>query len=73
MPTYTYDCENCGRFDYIQSMRDITLAYCPKCHGNVKKIFAASPVIFNGSGFYSTDKNSSSSTGSTKKNGNTDF
>jgi predicted nucleic acid-binding Zn ribbon protein len=37
-------------------MRDSTLAYCPTCMASVEKIFSASPVIFNGSGFYSTDK-----------------
>jgi putative FmdB family regulatory protein len=55
MPTYTYRCNSCGEFDYVQSMRDITLAYCPKCMGTVEKLFSASPIIFNGSGFYSTD------------------
>lgn len=55
MPTYTYRCESCGDFDYIQSMRDIVLAYCPTCHGKVIKLFNPSPVIFNGPGFYSTD------------------
>lgn len=55
MPTYRYRCGVCGEFDYVQSMRDIRLAYCPTCMGAVEKVFAASPVIFNGSGFYSTD------------------
>lgn len=55
MPTYTYRCDVCGVFEYRQSMRDTRLAYCPTCHGKVEKLFNASPVIFNGSGFYSTD------------------
>ena len=55
MPTYTYRCRFCGEFDYQQSMRDTTLSYCPKCHGEVTKLFQAVGVSFNGSGFYSTD------------------
>jgi putative FmdB family regulatory protein len=48
----------CGEFDYVQSMRDSTLAYCPTCMGMVEKLFSSAPIIFNGSGFYSTDKKS---------------
>jgi predicted nucleic acid-binding Zn ribbon protein len=36
-------------------MRDMTLAYCPACHGKVIKMFQAVGVNFKGSGFYSTD------------------
>jgi putative FmdB family regulatory protein len=55
MPTYRYRCNVCGEFDYVQSMRDMTLAYCPTCMARVEKVFSSAPVIFNGSGFYSTD------------------
>jgi len=55
VPVYTYKCEFCGDFDYHQSIRDTTLAYCPGCHGNVTKMFQAVGIKFNGSGFYSTD------------------
>jgi putative FmdB family regulatory protein len=55
MPTYRYRCNICGEFDYQQSMNDSSLAYCPTCVGPVKKLFNSSPIIFNGSGFYSTD------------------
>jgi putative FmdB family regulatory protein len=55
MPTYRYRCNVCGDFDYIQSIRDMTLAYCPTCMGRVEKVFSSAPVIFNGPGFYSTD------------------
>jgi predicted nucleic acid-binding Zn ribbon protein len=45
-------------------MRDTRLAYCPTCMGKVEKVFTSAPVIFNGSGFYSTDgkKNNSAKT-----------
>jgi putative FmdB family regulatory protein len=55
MPTYRYRCNVCGEFDYVQSIRDMTLAYCPTCMARVEKVFSSAPVIFNGSGFYSTD------------------
>jgi putative FmdB family regulatory protein len=55
MPTYRYRCTVCGDFDYVQSMNDKSLSHCPTCLGGVEKIFTPSPIIFNGSGFYSTD------------------
>jgi putative FmdB family regulatory protein len=57
MPTYRYRCNICGEFDYVQSMRDTNLAYCPTCMGGVEKVFSSAPIIFNGSGFYSTERN----------------
>ena len=55
MPTYTYTCSKCGTFDHKQSMDDDALTHCPKCNKEVKKIFVAAGIKFNGPGFYSTD------------------
>lgn len=44
MATYTYKCENCGKFDFKQSMHDSNLKNCPTCNESVKKIFSAPNV-----------------------------
>lgn len=64
MPTYDYECQDCGhQFEAKQSMKDPHLTDCPKeeCKGHVKrKIGLGSGLIFKGSGFYITDYRSDS-------------
>lgn len=62
MPTYDYECGNCGYiFEVFQSISDKPLKKCPKCSGKVKRcIGAGAGVIFKGSGFYQTDYRSES-------------
>ncbi len=58
MPTYEYECENCGHaFEEFQAMSDKPLKKCPKC-AKLKLqrlIGAGAGIIFKGSGFYETD------------------
>ena len=70
MPTYDYECTECGyTFEYFQSMSDELLQECPKCGGKVKRLIGGGlGVIFKGSGFYVTgNKKSSSTSAGTKK------
>jgi putative FmdB family regulatory protein len=79
MPTYSYQCKECGKtFDAFHSMMCTDPQHCPECGGTGKKLMSASSVIFKGSGFYSTDyrdsgyleaqkKDSQSSTSPAKK------
>src|SRR5829696_1922879 len=58
VPTYQYACKQpaCGhRFEAVQSFSDDPLTSCPVCQGQVRKVFSAVGVVFNGSGFYRTD------------------
>ena len=56
MPTYSYRCRDCGTaFDIQQSFTDDALTVCPTCGGDLRKVFSAVGVTFNGSGFYRTD------------------
>lgn len=71
MPTYLYECENCGRFEEFQKITDDSLTECPECEAPVKRIIGAPGIIFKGSGFYSTDAKSSSNTLNSKSK-NTD-
>jgi putative FmdB family regulatory protein len=56
MPTYEYACRSCGHtFEIVRSMSDPPLTECPRCGGELRKIFAAPTITFKGSGFYTTD------------------
>ncbi len=68
MPTYLYECKNCGRFEEFQKITDEPIKVCPQCGAEVKKIIGAPGIIFKGSGFYSTD-NKRSSTAVSNSNG----
>ena len=70
MPTYLYECDECGRFEKMQSIKASPLKECPKCGSEVRRIIGSPGVIFKGSGFYCTDtrnKKPSSGTAESKK------
>ncbi len=83
MPTYQYQCTDCGEaLEVRQSFTDDALTVCPNCQGNLRKVFNAVGVVFKGSGFYRNDSRStgkssvpakseasSSSSGSSSSNG----
>jgi len=62
MPTYTYQCENCGiRFDQYQKFSDDSLIICPECgEPALRKVFQPVGIVFKGKGFYATDNRSPS-------------
>jgi putative FmdB family regulatory protein len=62
MPTYTYQCENCGvRFDQYQKFTEDTLVICPECNEPaLRKVFQPVGIVFKGKGFYATDNRSPS-------------
>ncbi len=75
MPLYEYRCKACGhRFEKIQSFSAPDEKECPACRGEVERLISAPAVQFKGSGFYSTDYPSKSSSapkpeGGTKEGG----
>ncbi|MDY6866590.1 MAG: FmdB family zinc ribbon protein [Chloroflexota bacterium] len=62
MPTYTYQCENCGiRFDQYQKFSDDPLIVCPECgEPALRKVYQPVGIVFKGKGFYATDNRSPS-------------
>ena len=63
MPLYEYQCTQCNeRSEILQRASDPPYTHCPKCGGEVKKLFSSPAIQFKGSGFYKTDYASSSST-----------
>lgn len=57
MPTYEYECSNCGHhFEKFQMMNDERLKSCPRCQEPLRRLIGAgSGIIFKGAGFYATD------------------
>jgi putative FmdB family regulatory protein len=63
MPTYEYACKACGeRLEVVQSFSDDALTECPKCGGDLRKIFGNVGIAFKGSGFYKNDSREKKST-----------
>lgn len=61
MPTYEYECLNCGRrTEVVQRFSDEPLRECPHCGGPLRKVFHPVGIVLKGSGFYSTDNRSGS-------------
>ena len=62
MPTYQYTCNGCEELlEIVQDFSDAALTVCPKCGGELKKVFSAAGVVFKGTGFYRNDSRPSSS------------
>jgi putative FmdB family regulatory protein len=60
MPVYQYLCPKCNlKFELKQSFSDESIVTCPKCQNGAQRLFSPVPVIFKGSGFYSTDNRKS--------------
>ena len=61
MPTYEYVCRSCGEgLEVVQSFRDDALTVCPRCGGELRKVFGSVGIVFKGSGFYKNDSRNSS-------------
>ena len=42
MPTYEYECGDCGRrFERFQAMSDAPVEECPECRGAVRRLIVA--------------------------------
>jgi len=71
MPTYDYQCKDCGhKFEEFQSISAKPLTKCPVCEGKVERLISGGTgLIFKGSGFYITDytNKSGSSAGNSSK------
>ena len=72
MPTYEYQCRECGHsFDEYQPITADPLVVCPNCgkHALKRVMGTGGGLIFKGSGFYQTDykKNSASPTTTSAK------
>ena len=56
MPRYDYRCAKCEHeFELTQSFSEAGSGTCPQCSGRGQRVYHAVPVIYKGSGFYTTD------------------
>jgi putative FmdB family regulatory protein len=56
MPTYEYRCKNCSTIHEIkQGFNDERPTKCPRCAGELVRVFHPVGVVFKGSGFHRTD------------------
>ena len=56
MPLYDYECLTCAhRFEVRQRVSEVGNAPCPTCQSDSRRVFHSVPILFKGSGFYSTD------------------
>ena len=58
MPTYDYECDNCGHtFEIFQSITEAVKKKCPECRKlRLRRLFGTgAALVFKGSGFYQTD------------------
>ena len=56
MPRYDYRCVECDNyFELRQSFSEAGKGTCPLCSGEGRRVYHAVPVIYKGSGFYTTD------------------
>lgn len=56
MPRYDYRCTECAaEFELVQKFSEAGQGECPLCGGAGQRVFHAVPVIYKGSGFYTTD------------------
>ena len=56
MPLYDYECSDCGDvFELKQSFSAEPRAECPSCQGESRRKFHPVPIIYKGTGFYTTD------------------
>ena len=56
MPTYEYECSQCGRtFEVRQRIVEPPLERCPHCGGLVRRVLGPTAFILKGAGFYVND------------------
>ncbi|MFQ5703118.1 MAG: FmdB family zinc ribbon protein [Gemmatimonadales bacterium] len=57
MPTYGYNCPDCGHeYEKMQKITDTTRAKCPQCGVPGERVITGGAgIVFKGSGFYETD------------------
>ncbi len=56
MPVYEYRCPKCSfQFEVKRGFNSNSSAPCPRCQGETHLVFIPVPIIYKGSGFYTTD------------------
>ena len=68
MPIYEYECGLCHfHFERKQKFDEEPVAICPKCQEKARRVLSSVPIIFKGSGFYTTDNRKGGAVEETKE------
>ena len=56
MPTYVYECSCGATREVLRGFNDTEeIPVCSDCHSIMKRQWSTPAIVFNGTGFYSTD------------------
>lgn len=59
MPVYEYECHGCNaRLERRQRFDEAPLTECPSCGSRLRRVLYPVPIVYKGSGFYTTDHGS---------------
>jgi putative FmdB family regulatory protein len=56
VPLYDYQCRSCNEVTEVRhGFKETFEGSCPKCGGEMARVFNPAGIVFKGSGFYVTD------------------
>ncbi len=68
MPLYDYQCRKCNEVTEVRhGFKESFEGACPKCGGEMARVFNPAGIVFKGSGFYITDSRKGGDGGSSAK------
>ncbi len=68
MPLYDYQCRQCSEVTEVRhGFKETFEGTCPKCGGEMARVFNPAGIVFKGSGFYITDSRKGGDGGSSAK------
>jgi len=68
VPLYDYQCRQCSEVTEVRhGFKESFEGACPKCGGEMARVFNPAGIVFKGSGFYITDSRKGGDGGSSAK------
>jgi putative FmdB family regulatory protein len=68
VPLYDYQCRQCSEVTEVRhGFKETFEGTCPKCGGEMARVFNPAGIVFKGSGFYITDSRKGGDGGSSAK------
>jgi putative FmdB family regulatory protein len=68
VPLYDYQCRKCNEVTEVRhGFKESFEGACPKCGGEMARVFNPAGIVFKGSGFYITDSRKGGDGGSSAK------
>jgi putative FmdB family regulatory protein len=68
VPLYDYQCRKCNEVTEVRhGFKETFEGSCPKCGGEMARVFNPAGIVFKGSGFYINDSRKGGAEGSSSK------